>query len=50
MIIENEEQVAFEVIKEMFQLSKQKVEGCFKRTLRNMLTFYLSLDREKILD
>ena len=50
MIIDNEEQVAFEVIKTMFQVTKGKVEGCFKRTLRNMLMFYFNLDRDKILN
>ena len=49
MVIENASQVAFEVITRMFEVTSKQIDGCFKRTFKNILSFYLNLNREKVL-
>ena len=41
--------LAFEVMKVMFGVKKYTFEGFFKRTLQNMLSFWINLNREKLL-
>ena len=43
------EKLAFEVQKAMFQIKKYTFEGFFKKTLNNMLQFWFTLKREKLL-
>lgn len=43
------ESTAEEIMKEMFNLSKQRIGGFFKKTLNNMLLFWLRLDRDAFL-
>ena len=40
------ESTAEEIMNEMFNLSKQRIGGFFKKTLNNMLLFWLRLDRD----
>ena len=41
--------LAFEVMKVMFGVKRYTFEGFFKKTLQNMLSFWINLKREKLL-
>ena len=43
------ESTAEEIMNEMCNLSKQRIGGFFKKTLNNMLLFWLRLDRDAFL-
>ena len=43
------QRLAFEVMKVMFEVKRYTFEGFFKKTLQNMLSFWINLKREKIL-
>jgi len=34
----------------MFNATRQEIEGVFKKTLLNMLSFWFKLDRKKLLE
>ena len=40
--------LAYEVMKTMFQIDKFAFEGFFKKTLNNMVHFWLKLDYKKL--
>ena len=42
--------LAFEVMRVMFGIERYTFEGFFKRTFQNMLTFWIKLKREKLLN
>jgi hypothetical protein len=42
--------VAKEIRSYMFSLSEKVINGFYKKVLYNMLSFWFSLDRKKILD
>ena len=41
--------LAFEVMKVMFEVERYTFEGFFKKTFQNMLSFWINLQREKLL-
>ena len=44
------QRLAFEVMKVMFGVKRYTFEGFFKKTFQNMLSFWINLKREKILN
>ena len=48
ILFEDVNSVALKVMTTMFEMERTNIEACFKRTFKNILTFYLNLDRDEI--